>query len=374
MGKLNVLYICHDTQVLGGAALSLGNMIHSLRDDVHPIILFRESGAVHDYFFRKGYDCMVIPFRLNKDTTGNWLASFFKRCMYYRVNSKCIRKVVRELKGREIAIVHSNDSVVTIGIEISKSLGAKHIWHLREVKDYIKPLTGEKRRRELLSKSDSIISITKFIRSDWGLENIPNSVVIPDAVRSKEDTVLIEAKHKYFVFCAAEINPWKGPEMAINALWLSGLSKSGYALKLIGQISDAYKQELKTLAQQCGIEDAVEFTGTESDIKDTMSHASGFLMCTKFEGLGRVTIEAMFYGCPVLARNHSGGTMEIVKDGETGLIFDDAADLAKKMQLVITDDMLPIIQKAQQYALEHFCEESFGEQMLKLYKEILNRN
>jgi glycosyltransferase involved in cell wall biosynthesis len=97
-------------------------------------------------------------------------------------------------------------------------------------------------------------------------------------------------------------------------------------------------------------------------------------MCTKFEGLGRVTIEAMFYGCPVLARNHSGGTMEIVKDGETGLIFDDAADLAKKMQLVITDDMLPIIQKAQQYALEHFCEESFGKQMLKLYKEILNRN
>lgn len=373
MGKLNVLYICHDTQVLGGAALSLGNMIHSLKEDVHPIILFRESGPVHDYFFHKGYDCMIIPFRLNKDATSNWLASYFKRWKYNQINGKCTRKAVKELKDKNIALVHSNDSVITIGINIAKSLGVKHIWHLREVKDYIKPLTGERRRQELLLKSDSVISITNFIRKDWGLENVPNSVVISDAVRGKDDTVLIEEKQKYFVFCAAEINPWKGPEMAINAFWLSGLSKSGYKLKLIGQIEDGYMQELKDLAKQCDIDEAVEFTGKESDIKDVMSKAAGFLMCTKFEGLGRVTIEAMFYGCPVLARNNSGGTMEIVRNNETGLIFDDAADLSEKMQTVVSGDMLPIIQKAQQYAVGHFCEESFGEQMLKLYKEVLNQ-
>jgi glycosyltransferase involved in cell wall biosynthesis len=132
-------------------------------------------------------------------------------------------------------------------------------------------------------------------------------------------------------------------------------------------------QELKDLAKQCDIDEAVEFTGKESDIKDVMSKAAGFLMCTKFEGLGRVTVEAMFYGCPVLARNNSGGTMEIVKNNETGLIFDDAADLSDKMQIVASGDMLPIIHNAQQYAVGHFCEESFGEQMLKLYKNVLNQ-
>jgi len=371
MGKINVLYVCHDTEVLGGAALSLWNLIHSLKDDIDPIILLRERGNVYDYFFHKGIDCLVVPFRLNKNATDNALKGFYKRLAFNLINARCVRRVSKELKDRHISIVHSNDSVITVGSRIAKALKARHIWHLREISGYITPLTGEKRRKEMILKADSAVAITNYIKKDWGLENAGNAVVIPDAVRSKEDVAMIVEKDRYFVFCAAEINPWKGPELAINAFWLSGLAKSGYSLKMVGQINDSYLVQLKQLARQCEIEDAVEFTGKTSDMKSIMSHASGFLMCSKSEGLGRVTIEAMFYGCPVLARNDSGGTMEIVKDNETGLIFNDAVDLSAKMRFVASEDIVPMIERAQEYALGNFCEESYKEKMLGLYEKVL---
>ena len=44
------------------------------------------------------------------------------------------------------------------------------------------------------------------------------------------------------------------------------------------------------------------------------------MMCSRCEGFGRVTIEAMLRAIPVLGYN-SGGTSELVKNGENGYLF-----------------------------------------------------
>ncbi len=62
-----------------------------------------------------------------------------------------------------------------------------------------------------------------------------------------------------------------------------------------------------------------------------MSRAIAFLMCSENEGLGRVSIEAMFYGCLVIGRN-SGGTKDFVFDGKTGLLFNDMDGCVSAMQ------------------------------------------
>ena len=56
-------------------------------------------------------------------------------------------------------------------------------------------------------------------------------------------------------------------------------------------------------------------------------------MTSEFEALGRVTAEAMFYGCPVIA-HATGGTLDLVKDGETGYLYntiDECAELIRKV-------------------------------------------
>ena len=60
--KLKVLYVCNDDTVLGGASLSLGNLLQSLAGAVDPVILLRSHGLVEDWFAERGYETLVIPF------------------------------------------------------------------------------------------------------------------------------------------------------------------------------------------------------------------------------------------------------------------------------------------------------------------------
>ena len=58
-----VLYICNEDLRIGGASLSLMNMLQSLEGKVEPILLFRQEGPAAELFRQAGYNCVIIPFR-----------------------------------------------------------------------------------------------------------------------------------------------------------------------------------------------------------------------------------------------------------------------------------------------------------------------
>jgi glycosyltransferase involved in cell wall biosynthesis len=61
--------------------------------------------------------------------------------------------------------------------------------------------------------------------------------------------------------------------------------------------------------------------------------ADVLLMCSRMEAFGNVTVETMQLGRPVIGAR-SGGTKELIRDGETGLLFEVANpnDLARKIR------------------------------------------
>ena len=62
-----------------------------------------------------------------------------------------------------------------------------------------------------------------------------------------------------------------------------------------------------------------------------------FLMPSKVESFGIVTIEAMTFGLPVIAAS-SPGNIDILDNGKFGIIYDGTkADLIKKMKSVIDE-------------------------------------
>jgi glycosyltransferase involved in cell wall biosynthesis len=79
------------------------------------------------------------------------------------------------------------------------------------------------------------------------------------------------------------------------------------------------------------------------------------------EAFGRVTVEAMQLGRPVIGAR-SGGTTELIRDGETGLLFEVAnpTDLAHKIRQVYEDrDLLSVLgAKARAWSEETFTEEA----------------
>ena len=101
-----------------------------------------------------------------------------------------------------------------------------------------------------------------------------------------------------------------------------------------------------------------------------MANATAFLQCSLIEGLGRTVIEAMFYGCPVIARNN-GGTVDFVSDGKNGFLFDTEEDCIEKIKYVVSNDVSSIIHKAQETAKEGFAIEDYGMKLEKIYNAVL---
>lgn len=94
------------------------------------------------------------------------------------------------------------------------------------------------------------------------------------------------------------------------------------------------RQKLETLVKQRGVEDRVKFFGQVENKfgHELMAGASLFVVPSRLEPFGIVVLEAMAAGCPVLA-SRTGGLTEIIKDGQTGVLFnsEDVVDLSTKL-------------------------------------------
>ncbi|NMC16412.1 MAG: glycosyltransferase family 4 protein, partial [Chloroflexi bacterium] len=63
------------------------------------------------------------------------------------------------------------------------------------------------------------------------------------------------------------------------------------------------------------------------------------LVCSEYEAFSRVALEAMSTALPVIGRN-SGGTPEIIVDGETGLLYNTFDELVEAMRRLAQDRSL----------------------------------
>jgi glycosyltransferase involved in cell wall biosynthesis len=132
-----------------------------------------------------------------------------------------------------------------------------------------------------------------------------------------------------------------------------------------------YKETLINIAEKYNTDiSCIQFLGYQSDVSPFFRDATAFLMCSTSEGLGRVTIEAMYYGCPVIAFA-SGGTTEIVKQNETGHLFLNKEELIKQMNEVTTNNQLTILHKAQDYAITNFGSKAIIPLVQSIYMKLI---
>jgi len=136
------------------------------------------------------------------------------------------------------------------------------------------------------------------------------------------------------------ISPWKGQHVFLKALVeLPGVRGLIVGEALFTGDDRSYGQELRDLAAQLRIADRIHFTGFCPDILplllsvDVVAHCS-----TSPEPFGRVIVEAMLAGRPVIA-TRAGGAMEIVADNQTGLLVQpgDSHALAAAIQRLLAN-------------------------------------
>ena len=374
---ITVLYVCIDS-TLGGSTASLLNLIDTVQDEVYPIVLFPEKGVGQACFVENNIECYVYPFiklykfkknRLIDVWRHPWRWHSIKK---WRNEKGCIRFVKDVLKGRQVDIVHSNTSPNDIGVSLAKALRAKHVWHVREFVDthfHFEIYRGIPHLRDLINHADARIAISSAIKKHWEMPE-ENTWVINDAVRKMAEACYNPCKDPYVLFSSYNLTEEKGTRMAIEAFAKSGVAEKGFRLVLMGNCKDEYKASLRSTMCEFGVESDIEFVPCQTDVKPWFAHATAYLMASECEGLGRVTAEAMFYGCPVVARA-TGGTLDLVKNGETGFLFNIVEECAELLREVCARDNESMILRAQEFAKNNLSLEVYGPRIMEVYKSVI---
>ena len=148
-------------------------------------------------------------------------------------------------------------------------------------------------------------------------------------------------------------------------------------LLMVGETLDQkYHDQLRGLVQRHNLVDRVTFHGHSDAPIALMNSADVVLMCSRREAFGRVTVEGMKLGKPVIGTK-SGGTTEIIEDGRTGLLYEpgQAEELAKRISFLhrypSERDSLGLAARAS--ADERFSRQEYGKNIANVIRATVDR-
>ena len=133
--------------------------------------------------------------------------------------------------------------------------------------------------------------------------------------------------------CAGRLIPQKGTDLVIRALAVYRRQFGPCALWIIGDGPE--RERLVQLSRRLGVEDAVTFLGMVDHhaLKGAFQACQAFVFPTLQDFIGRVVVESLSAGTPVVASPMTGAVGTIVHDGVNGIVVDprDASALAEAM-------------------------------------------
>lgn len=377
---MRVLHLTHYTN-LYGANRSLLDLIGGLVDDGHECaVLLPGTGPVASELERLDVPWKTLPFRWWM-ATNRWKAP--GRAL---MNVSALPGAVQAVREWEPDLIHTNSSVLPVGAWAAKVSSTPHVWHIREFGELDYGLRHDFGRwcfEYWLSEADARIAVSEAVRrivlSDVERPStvVYNGVITAEqARRLRRDRRTRSVKGPYRFAMVGLLSPAKGQETALRALHelvQDGAAPDDCELVIAGSGPDEYTDRLKGLAEELGVADMTTFLGYVDDPFEVYRRSDALIMASRCEAMGRVTVEAMAAGLPVIGRN-SGGTPELVDHGETGLLYDGGADeLAGRMRHLASrpDLSRQLGLNGSRVASDRFVIERYVQNVEKVYESVL---
>jgi glycosyltransferase involved in cell wall biosynthesis len=289
-------------------------------------------------------------------------------------------------------LIHTNTFLIPEGGIASRRLGLPHVWHLRELLGPGQPfrLSGRPARiaRYVREHASLVIANSRTSASTAG-DLIPADMirVVPNGIdvgafqqrshreNAKQSLVIAMVasltsrtkKHELFIEAAARLKNCPSVEFRIYGHDLTaGGTRPG----------DRYAEAIHALVGQRGLADRFRFPGYIPDPARIMSEVEILVHPADNESFGRIVVEAMAAGLPVVGVR-GGGVGEIVVDGETGLLAppDNPSALADCISKLVHDEALRdrLGAAGRLRAESHYSLESCVADILRVYEEALQR-
>ncbi len=177
------------------------------------------------------------------------------------------------------------------------------------------------------------------------------------------------------IIIPGRLSQWKGQDIFIDSL--ARIKDQNFLGLIVGDIVEnpSFTKRLKERINMHGLTEKVKMVGHCSDmpaalkLSDVVVSASS----TQPEAFGKVAIEAMAMGKPIIATAH-GGSLETIIPGKTGWLAPplDSVAMSEAILEVLShsDKAAEIGGFAQKWVNEHFTAKQMCEKTLSLYLEV----
>ena len=188
--------------------------------------------------------------------------------------------------------------------------------------------------------------------------------------------VAVPKSTKPLIMYAGVLIPGKGVRHLLNAFATILIEVSEATLLLIGREQDPeYTRQLHDLVQKDGLTARVKFLAEmpQAQLAEYMARAHLFVLPSLSEGLGRVVVEAMAAGTPVIG-SRVGGIPDLIQDGVNGFLVPpgDETALAEKIRWLLThrEETQHMGQNAHQFARQFFSKEMYLQGYATLFNHV----
>lgn len=378
--KNKVLYISSESS-LGGASQSLCDMLTYIKEYIHPIVVVPAKGDLENRLAHMHVKTYLIPLSRGFGEIGQHTLEDEERD--FVVNYRAALEIKDIIEKESVELVHINSSVCNAGAMGAILTDVPYVWHLREIMEehFGCEFWDADLKRSLFKRTDKFIAISGCVQTAYRDRHAIVSQIIYDGIDAGRYVQAIQRKEmdSHSFILAGNISEAKGQIDAIRAVAI--LVKEGISnirLHIVGGYSARFAWGLKRYVNKYGLEENIILHCFMSDLSELRRKCAYAIVSSKFEALGRVTVEAMMAGNIVIGVN-TGGTIELIgEDKERGYIYTQGSpdSLAEAMLEAIQEGenrKRKIREQAQAFALSNFDTKEYAINICNVYKEILGQ-
>lgn len=389
------------SSALGGSERVLLDFVSRARGQgIDPLVILPKAGPLVDAIKECGVQVRIAPappefLELSQRATlsASGLAHFaWGLAMWSREIAHALEAAETVMPRR--AILYSNGFKAHLACALV--LGRRHVWHLHE---FPPDRLGAAWRLLAGGLPDAAIANSQSVADAWRMTRFPPPAMVLNGVDTQRfapaprsgwiHQLLDLPKDARLIGMPAVFARWKGHLLVIEAferaaaeipdahLVLVGgpiydtAAERGYAEELVRRVGRASLGGTAQAAQS--LTDRIHFVKFQSEPWrlypefDLVVHFS-----TRAEPFGRVVVEAMACGVPVVAA-HAGGPAEIVEDGVTGWLIapGDTAALSRRMVEALRSDTGAVRAAARKEAESRFSADRFAGEVADVLRRVV---
>lgn len=374
MNENVIVYISPHRNLYGAEKSLISLMLGARHYGFKPVLIIGGDGPIENELKKNSIDYIKHPFC-------GWI-NLEGKTQYYRglkyliknhIYANSLSKLIKD-KYPNVILVHTNSIITGFGVELARKLNVPHIYHMREFGKLDFNMSfdlGDKVTSQIIKKSKALICISKAVKDYYEKLLHCDSLKLVYNGISKEiiDNNKYEHSNQVKILLVGRLSHEKGQEEVIAAT--EKLIQEGcdnFCISFYGDGSDEAK--LKKSVEEKNLSDYIRFEGYSNRVP--YGKFSFAIMASTAEAFGRVTVEYMLNGLPVVGAR-CGATAELIQDRESGLLYEshNIGELAECIKsLVLNPDMRSRLGcKAKKIASKKFTEEIYWKNVMQVYKE-----